>query len=433
MHIKKYVAGNIQEALRQVKRELGPEALILSVNNIKARTGPLALMSPARVEVMAALDEDIPSSGHPRQYPASILPSAQQPPEPSPVRSAGPGSVRTAGIDPQIDQQRSRRHLPDFQWMTEGAKQMAQSMKGAFSSFRGKNSGPGRESRKGHGPIVSLCQLLKNIGLQEDIIEHIYEVLTLEIPQPENYTSLHLEGLARDILARLVKTSGPIEQGARKPKFVALVGPTGTGKTTTIAKLSAEIVLKKRQKVGLITIDTYRIGAVEQLNTYAGIMNIPITPASSFEQMRKAVLQYQDQDYVLIDTAGFSHNDQEHLQLLNAFMAQVADPEIHLVLSINTNEKELINISQKFNLLRYEKLLFTKLDESSYPGTIFNHMIYTGKPISYITTGQKVPEDIEVATPDGIVDLLFQKSRFLPSPDLQANDWRAQGERKKHV
>lgn len=433
MHIKKYVASNIQEALRQVKKELGPEALILSVNNIKARPGPLAIMSPARVEVTAAIDEAVPSAEYPRRYPASILPSAHQPSEPGMTLSAGPPSARTAGLGPQINRQRSRKRLPDFQWMTEGAKQMAQSMKGAFSSFRGKNSGAGRESQKDHSPIVSLCQLLKNIGLQEDIVEHIFEVLTMEIPQPHNYTSLYLEGLARDILARLVKTAGPIETGARKPKYVALVGPTGTGKTTTIAKLSAEILLKKHQKVGLITIDTYRVGAVEQLNTYAGIMDIPITLASTFEQMRKAVLQYQDQDYVLIDTAGFSHNDQEHLQLLGAFIAQVADPEIHLVLSINTNEKELINISQKFNLLRYERLLFTKLDESSYPGTIFNHMVYTGKPISYITTGQKVPEDIEVATPGGIIDLIFQKSRFLPSSDLQAKDWSEQGERKKHV
>ena len=274
----------------------------------------------------------------------------------------------------------------------------------------------------------------------------------------EDYTSSHLEGLARDVLQQLVKTSGPIDGGEGKgdgeigetgrggdrgrrgdgerwdqgrhvfvplspispsplprspgPKYVALVGPTGTGKTTTIAKLSAEILLKRKKKVGLITIDTYRIGAMEQLNTYAGIMNIPVKQASTFEQMRKAVLQYQDQDVVLIDTAGFSHHDREHLQLLNAFLAQVINPEIHLVLSTNTDEKELIHISQRFNLLHYDKLLFTKLDESSYPGTIFNHMVYTGKPISYITTGQKVPEDIEVATQAGIINLMFQEKQF---------------------
>ena len=333
--------------------------------------------------------------------------------------------------------------------------------------------------------ISSLGHLLKKIGLKEDIIEHIIDVLGHEIPRlnydkglkrnviphlakpglVEGYTSSQLEGLARDILQQLIKTSGPIDgiipptplykggdfegegvrgrqgEGVRGgggdmplslsphpspitghagPKYVALVGPTGTGKTTTIAKLSADLLLKRKQKVGLITIDTYRVGAMEQLNTYAGIMNIPVKQASTFEEMRKSVLQYQDLDVVLIDTAGFSHHDREHLQLLNAFLAQVINPEIHLVLSTNTDEKELIHISQSFNLLHYEKLLFTKLDESSYPGTIFNHMVYTGKPISYITTGQKVPEDIEVATQAGIINLMFQRKQFYPSSTFRA-------------
>ncbi|MGA1876194.1 MAG: flagellar biosynthesis protein FlhF, partial [bacterium] len=183
----------------------------------------------------------------------------------------------------------------------------------------------------------------------------------------------------------------------------------GTGKTTTIAKLAADMLLKQKRRVGLITIDTYRVGALDQLNAYAGIMNIPVKLACTFEQMRKAMLQYQDQDIVFIDTAGFSHHDREHLQLLNTFLVQVENPEIHLVVSVNTSEKELIHISQKFHLLHYDHLLFTKLDESSYLGTLFNHMVYTGKPISYLTTGQKVPEDIESATPASIVQMMFQK------------------------
>ncbi|MCL6582436.1 MAG: flagellar biosynthesis protein FlhF [bacterium] len=430
MQIKKYVASTIQEALRQVKKELGPEALILSVNNIGAKAGPLALLSPARVEVTAAIDEDALAGHPPARYPASVLPSSSVNPSSNldlgqRVKSFSPASAKSADLDFPSNQRHSSssRHLADdLQRMTQGAMKMAKSMRGALiSTLCGRHSGPlaHANQKSDLGPIASLCQILKNIGLQEDIVEHIFDVLTMEIPQPETYTSLHLEELAKGILSRLVKTSGPIKLGgSRKPKYVALVGPTGTGKTTTIAKLSAELLLKRKKKVGLITIDTYRIGAVEQLNTYASIMNIPVVAACTFEQMRKALLQYQDQDIVLIDTAGFSHHDQEHLQLLSAFMSQLADPEIHLVLSINTNEKELINISQKFSLLRYERLLFTKLDESSYPGTIFNHMVYTGKPISYITTGQRVPEDIEVATPGGIINLLFRKSHPLPSVDL---------------
>ncbi|MEW5800601.1 MAG: flagellar biosynthesis protein FlhF [bacterium] len=518
MHIKKYVANSIQEALSQIKKELGPQALILSVNNIKAKVGPLALMSPARVEVTAVIDEDPPAdrypestlrqsdqesedSGHwsgdsdqesgarslypasgasrPRsnnqysgsraQYPASGVPASGITvpgiPEPGITASSVPApsiqypvsSIRHQEYPASRDNDRphSLIHLPDLQKVTQGARHMAQSMRDAFGSFRGTGSdhqeslhqssvrkgkeGRGEEGRidfgkggeireqnqHGHDRISSLCRLLEKIGLKEDIIEHIADVFSEQIPRSEDYSGLRLEGFARDILQQLVKTSGPIESNDQGPKYVALVGPTGTGKTTTIAKLSAENLLKRKKKVGLITIDTYRVGALEQLNTYAGIMNIPMTMASTFEQMRKAVLQYQDQDVVLIDTAGFSHHDQEHLQLLNAFLAQISNPEIHLVLSINTDERELINISQSFNLLHYERLLFTKLDESSYPGTIFNHMVYTGKPISYITTGQKVPEDIEVATPAGIINLMFQKKQFYASPTLF--DGRQQG------
>ena len=158
---------------------------------------------------------------------------------------------------------------------------------------------------------------------------------------------------------------------------------------------------------------------MEQLNTYASIMNIPVKLASTFEQMQKALLQYQNQDVVFIDTAGFSHHDREHLQLINAFLAQVSNPEVHLVVSVNTSEKELVHISEKFNTLHYGHLLFTKLDESSYPGAIFNHMVYTGKPISYITTGQKVPEDIELATPATIIQKMFQKRQEYDAPKLR--------------
>ncbi len=359
-----------------------------------------------------------------------------------------------------LDQAREAKVVESEAWESERVEsERVDSERG--ESGRGKEGMASRKTLQRSNAsthISSLCHLLKKIGIQEDIVEHIIDVLSHEIPRlnndnasnprelfqslPDGYTSSQLEGLARDILQQLVKTSGPIEgeeeregegvggryasqspspiRGHAGPKYVVLVGPTGTGKTTTIAKLSAQLLLKRKKKVGLITIDTYRVGAMEQLNTYAGIMNIPLKEASTFEQMRKAVLQYQDQDVVLIDTAGFSHHDREHLQLLNAFLAQVINPEIHLVLSTNTDEKELIHISQSFNLLHYEKLLFTKLDESSYPGTIFNHMVYTGKPISYITTGQKVPEDIELATQAGIINLMFQGKQFYPSSTFRA-------------
>ena len=400
MQIKKYTAKNVQEALRQVKKELGPEALIVSVKNIRASSGLPALLSKAQVEVTAAIDEISPEHRYiPKKTPSVDIYSPPKPPDQS-LQSLHASS------------------LCDFQKVTHGARHMAQTMKQSLSSWRVKNNKS--QNKHNNDRIISLGRMLTDIGIQEDITKQITDVLLQEVPSPEtSYDTFRMEGLAKDILQQLVKTSGPFELAGQKPKYIALVGPTGCGKTTTIAKLSAETLLKKKKKVGLITIDTYRIGAMEQLNTYAGIMNIPVKLASTFEQMQKALLQYQNQDVVFIDTAGFSHHDREHLQLINAFLAQVSNPEVHLVVSVNTNEKELIHISEKFNTLHYDHLLFTKLDESSYPGAIFNHMVYTGKPISYITTGQKVPEDIELATPATIIQKMFQKRHIYDAPKLR--------------
>ena len=390
MQIKKYTAKNVQEALSQVKKELGPEALILSVKNIKANSGLPALLSQARVEVTAAIDEISPEHRYiQKKIPLADTYSPPKPPDQS-LQTLHPHS------------------LPDFQKVTHKARQMAQTMKQTLSSWRVKTNTS--HNKRTNDRVVSLGRMLTDIGIQEDIIKQITDVLLQEVTSPEtSYDTFRMEGLAKDILQQLVKTSGPFELAGQKPKYIALVGPTGCGKTTTIAKLSAETLLKKKKKVGLITIDTYRIGAMEQLNTYAGIMNIPVKLASTFEQMQKALLYYQNQDVVFIDTAGFSHYDREHLHLINAFLAQVSNPDVHLVVSVNTNERELIHISEKFNTLHYDHLLFTKLDESCSPGAIFNHMVYTGKPISYITTGQKVPEDIELATPATIIQKMFQK------------------------
>jgi flagellar biosynthesis protein FlhF len=396
MQIKKYTAKNVQEALRKVKKELGPEALIVSVNNVKASSGLQALLSQARVEVTAAIDEISPEHRYIRKRAPSV--DIYSPPKP--------------------DQSLHPRSLPDFQKVTHGARHLAQTMRQTLSSWRVKTNTS--HNKRTNDRVVSLGRMLTDIGIQKDIIKQIIDVLLQEVPSPEtSYDTFRMEGLTKDILQQLVKTSGPFELAGQKPKYIALVGPTGCGKTTTIAKLSAETLLKKKKKVGLITIDTYRIGAMEQLNTYAGIMNIPVKLASTFEQMQKALLQYQNQDVVFIDTAGFSHHDREHLHLINAFLAQVSNPEVHLVVSVNTNEKELIHISEKFNTLHYGHLLFTKLDESSYPGAIFNHMVYTGKPISYITTGQKVPEDIELATPATIIQKMFQKRHIYDAPKLR--------------
>ncbi len=191
-----------------------------------------------------------------------------------------------------------------------------------------------------------------------------------------------------------------------KPTVVAFIGPTGVGKTTTLAKIAADFTLAKGKRVGLVTADTYRIAAVEQLKTYAEILNLPVTVAYSAADMREAVDAHRDKDLVLIDTAGRSHRNRQQFDELRQLLAAVETDEVYLVLSVNTGRAACQEILEHYTFMRDYRLLFTKLDESPVPGIIFNARLRTGKPISYVTTGQSVPDDLEVANPGRLAAFL---------------------------
>lgn len=184
-----------------------------------------------------------------------------------------------------------------------------------------------------------------------------------------------------------------------KPTVVAFIGPTGVGKTTTLAKIAADFTLAKGKRVGLVTADTYRIAAVEQLKTYAEILNLPVTVAYSPADMQAAVEVHRDKDLVLIDTAGRSHRNRQQFDELRQLLAAVEADEIYLVLSVNTGRAACQEILEHYTFMKDYRLLFTKLDESPVPGIIFNARLRTGKPISYVTAGQSVPDDLEIANP----------------------------------
>jgi flagellar biosynthesis protein FlhF len=209
------------------------------------------------------------------------------------------------------------------------------------------------------------------------------------------------------ILSGSIKTSGQIEVNGQQ-KVVALVGPTGVGKTTTVAKLAAIFSLKKKLKVGLVTIDTYRIAAVEQLKTYAKIMDIPVEVAMTESDIYTALDNLKFKELIIIDTAGMSpHNKKQMRELKKILTNRDIDLETHLVLSLTTSLDDLVTAAKKFDDLNFKKLLFTKLDESANYGNILNLSLKTRVPISYIATGQNVPEDIVMAESDNIAKMLL--------------------------
>lgn len=175
-----------------------------------------------------------------------------------------------------------------------------------------------------------------------------------------------------------------------------MVGPTGVGKTTTIAKLAANMSFLEGKEVALITLDTYRVSAAQQLRTFADIIGIPISVVFNPQDLGEAIKQYQKKDIIFVDTAGRSPYKDEHMGELQDFIEAANPDETILVLSVTTDSRDLINIYQQFNLIGVDKIIFTKLDESCNYGRILNTIYHIRKPIAYLTTGQNVPDDIEV-------------------------------------
>lgn len=192
-----------------------------------------------------------------------------------------------------------------------------------------------------------------------------------------------------------------------RPLTVALIGPTGVGKTTTVAKLAASFKLRHGRKVGLITADTYRIAAVDQLRTYANIIGLPLQVVLTPADMRQAVRSFSDCDVILIDTAGRSQRDHSRLEELRAFLDAASPHEVHLVLSSTASEKVLLQESEAFGAVGVDKIVLTKLDEAVSFGMLVNVIRKVGKELSFFTTGQEVPDHIELGRPDRLAELIL--------------------------
>jgi flagellar biosynthesis protein FlhF len=202
----------------------------------------------------------------------------------------------------------------------------------------------------------------------------------------------------------------PFETKNSKQTITAMIGTTGVGKTTTIAKLAAQLVLKSKKKVGLISIDSYRIGAMEQLKTYANILGIPCFPAFNRKDLVAAIERLTNMDNVIIDTAGQSQYDGKRMEELKNIITDDLNIQSHLLLNIATAEEEMNKTAINFSALKFKGYIFTKLDESEKYGSIINQLMKKQLPISYLTTGQNVPDDIEAASKNKIAKLLFNKN-----------------------
>lgn len=386
MQIKRFAADNINDALGLVKAEFGRDAVILSTKSLRGKG----------VEVMAAAD---------REGGLSLSSGTGFQPVKAGKMPAPPQSCRI-GTVPGLEQESGVRSLelkttpisqlstPNSQLETE-LKEL-KDMVGSLVSHVQKD-----EFFNGSKKLLEFHKVMVSSGIDETLSFKFLQHLFKNVEDASVLVMTLKQFLIRQIPV------GKITDNGHKPKVVMFVGPTGVGKTTTIAKLAAINSLQKGKKVALVTLDTYRIAAVEQLKVYARIIGIPVHVADSPREFTRIAGDIKGADLILVDTAGRSHKDREHVEELRHVYGSGLPIETHLVLSATAKEKDTVDIIRSYKDVQIDRLLFTKLDETVTYGTIFNAAITSQKPLSYLTTGQRVPNDIEAAMPERIVDLIL--------------------------
>lgn len=363
MDVRTFRAASLQAALQQVRQELGPEAAVLHTREVGGR-GVWGWIAGRRFEVTASTEVHVPS-----RFAA---------PEPPPV-------VAEPGLGSEEIRARYRddlkSQLSDLQTMVADL-------------CRRTAHAPGHELPAALFPLFTD---LIEADVHEDLARELVERVRREVQGEELNDPVLLKArIARQIEQEL-SVSGPLAVSPGTCRVVALVGPTGVGKTTTIAKLAALYRLREKRRVGFITVDTYRIAAVEQLRTYADIIDLPMEVVSTPKQMREAARRLSNLDLVLIDTAGRSPRDEVKLQELKAMLGEAQADEVHLVLSSVASAASLASTAEKFAPVGTTALILTKLDESSGLGNLLPLLRASKLPLSYLTNGQNVPEDIEPA------------------------------------
>lgn len=373
------------EALDQVKRQFGRQAVILSTRTV-TRGGLCGIGEKSCVEITAARTfSDLPAS--PRC--GTLVRSTD-----GPQHAEGAANPMSASSQ-VVDRKTSDALLSEVS---------------SLKSLIGDLVRETRQSRTSDLPheLYGIYLRLVENAVGEEIAQHLVGSARADLDPGQ----LRDPGAIRRYLARAIETmlpiAGPIVAArTEQPTVIALVGPTGVGKTTTIAKLAANLCLREHRKVGLITIDTYRIGAVDQLRTYAQIIDVPLRVVISPNELKDALASMNDKDVVLIDTAGRSQRDQSKINELRRFFDLIRPDEVHLVLSSTGGPAVLTQTIDRFREIGIDRVIFTKLDEAVGFGVILTCLEKADARLSYVTTGQDVPDDIRVGERKALAKLIL--------------------------
>lgn len=392
MIVKKFEARTETEAVMRAKEDLGAQAVVLNVKTIRQR-GIFRLFRRDKVEITAALEE--------KEFVQEIN-------EKKPVLENRPKGKIDLRADEKIDvipsSDEIERKLDNLSEMLKSRiKENAEEKltdKMEDNTFNDETDDPRQRAMNNNIKTLRLVynKLIDN-EVDEKYANDIVNEIENSLKKESNIDSI-LAGVYQKIILKLGEAD-TIKIGDTR-KVVFFVGPTGVGKTTTIAKIASKYKLNEHKKVAFITSDTYRIAAVEQLNTYANILDVPVRVVYTDDELKNALDEFKNYDLILVDTTGRSHkNKEQRINITNLYNSvkkegRDMESEVYLVLSVTTKYKDLISIAKAYEKLGDYKLLFTKLDETGALGNILNIKLLTGAHLSYTTAGQNVPDDIEV-------------------------------------
>lgn len=412
MRVKKYIVDSMSDALEQIRSELGKDAIILNTKPVKTG-GFLGMFRKKQIEVIAAIDPNSEKQ-RPRRVDAartmpspSLVPTVSPPIEVVPVSTVDSGKKESEAVDfssilqqkvvqeniapaPEVNVQVLTKEIGDMRtmlWKLMMTDEKASAMPPVFMTIR---------------------QRLQKQEVEDDIIVSLFERVMKHLSPEElgQETKVWAE-VSKQLTAWMDESQsaqGPLSQQAT---FVSFVGPTGVGKTTTLAKLAAASVLQHKRKVGMITSDTYRIAAVEQLKTYANILNVPLKVIYAAEELPQTIERLTGCDLIFMDTAGRNYRNKEYVEEVNNLLVAHQPIETFLVVSLTAKYEDIQAVAESFRHVPIQKVIFTKVDETRSYGAIVNLVLKRKLSLSYFANGQNVPDDIEQATSERVVSLVL--------------------------
>lgn len=408
MIIKKFTGKTESEAVESAKKELGANVVVMNVRNVK-RKGLFDFLKPQKVEVTVALEEE--AVNQEKDVSAEVKAAV------SAINEVVSNMNNTPIQQAETPKSTMPVNTDDFSGKKENnaIEEKLDSLQSLLEQQLQKPEEEKKEEVREAEEISETDMFMKLLHktMLENEVDEAYAGQLIEeirkVNKPNCPFDFALANTYQKMILKFGKPVGitPSEKGV---KVVFFVGPTGVGKTTTIAKIASRFQVDEKKKVALLTADTYRIAAAEQLRTYANILEVPFRIVYTTEEIEQSLTDFKDYDYLLVDTAGHSYQNKAQKETMTKLIHSIddkAEKEVFLVLSATTKYRDLISIADAYKEMADYKLIFTKLDETTTLGNLLNLKLYTGASLSYVTYGQNVPDDIEDFNPQKTVKRLL--------------------------